>query len=85
MTGLGERAYAYAKACGIIGKSFVGKRIHLLEKAGSLSELDRMVFPDSSQNLPEKELLFDLEKRISERAVNSIISLKARCSRLSPL
>jgi len=72
---MGERAYAYAKACGITGKSFVGKRLRSLEKVNRLSELDRMVFPDSPGNLPEKELLLDLEKRIIDRSVNSIISI----------
>ena len=72
---MGERAYAYAKACGITGKSFVGKRVRNLEKVGRLSELDRMVFPESPGNLPEKELLLDLEKRIIGRSVDSIISI----------
>jgi vacuolar-type H+-ATPase subunit C/Vma6 len=71
----GERAYAYAKACGIIGRSFIGKRVRSLENIGRLSELDRMVFPDSSENLPEKELLPDLEKRITRRSVESIITI----------
>ena len=72
---MGERAYAYAKACGIIGKSFVGKRIQRLENVSRLSELDRMIFPKTPQNLPEKELLFNLEDRIVVRAVDSIISI----------
>ena len=72
---MGERAYAYAKACGIIGKSFVGKRIGNLERASRLSELDRIIFPFTAQNMPEKELLHDLEKRITTRAVTSIISM----------
>ena len=42
----GERAFAYAKACGIIGKSFIGKRISALGKLHSLNELDRLVFPE---------------------------------------
>jgi len=75
MTNLGERAYAYAKACGIIGRSFVGKRITALEKAQRLSELDRMVFPDSFANLPERELLYDLEKRIEDRTANSLLTI----------
>ena len=75
MPGMGERAYVYAKACGIIGKSFIGKRISSLEKVNRLSELDRMIFPLSSRDLPENELLVDLEKRIISREVNSIISV----------
>jgi len=75
MTDFGERSYTYAKASGIIAKSFVGKRIRNLEEAGRLSELDRLVFHASAKNLPEKELLRDLEKRIINREVNSIISI----------
>jgi len=75
MPDAGERSYAFAKACGIIGKSFVGKRVRDLERASRLSELDRMVFSESAKSLPEKELLRDLEKRIINREVNSIISI----------
>jgi vacuolar-type H+-ATPase subunit C/Vma6 len=75
MLDFGERSYAYAKASGIIGKSFVGKRVRSLEGASRLSELDRMVFSASAKNLPEKELLRDLEKRIIKREVKSIIAI----------
>jgi len=75
MPGMGKRAYVYAKACGIIGKSFIGKRIRELERANRLSDLDRIIFPLSSRDLPEKELLLDLEKRITNREVASIISI----------
>jgi vacuolar-type H+-ATPase subunit C/Vma6 len=75
MPGAGERAYAYAKACGIIGKSFVGRRMAGLGGVSRLSELDRLVFPGSSRDLPEKELLSDLEGRIIDRAVKSIIAI----------
>jgi hypothetical protein len=75
MPGAGERAYAYAKACGIIGKSFVGKRAGDLSRPARLSELDRMVFPVSSRDLPEKELLPDLEGRLVKRAAGAIIAV----------
>ncbi|MDR3161311.1 MAG: V-type ATPase subunit [Spirochaetaceae bacterium] len=68
----GEQAYAFAKACGIIGKSFVGKRMSRLRSVGRLTELDRLVFPRSSRDLPERELLRDLERRIIDRSVNQI-------------
>jgi vacuolar-type H+-ATPase subunit C/Vma6 len=71
----GERAYAYAKACGIIGKSFVGKRIAALGEANRLADLDRIVFPSGGLDLPERELLGSLEDRLAERAVKSIISI----------
>lgn len=73
--GKGERAYAYAKACGVIGKSFIGDRIKFLEKAGKLSELDEILFPGETHNLPEKELLRNFENRIAARSVKSVISM----------
>ena len=75
MPGMGERSYAFAKACGIVGKSFIGKRAARLETVSRLSELDRLVFPSSARDLPEKELLVDLEDRIIERSVDSIIRI----------
>lgn len=71
----GERAFVYAKACGIIGKSFVGKRIRALSGLTRLSELDRLLFPDSGRELPERELLPDLEGRIIERSIHQILSV----------
>ncbi|MDR2079962.1 MAG: V-type ATPase subunit [Treponema sp.] len=75
MPGSGERAYVYAKACGIIGKSFIGKRISALGSITRLSELDRMVFPQSPRDLPERELLLDLERRIIGRAADQITAI----------
>jgi len=71
----GERAFAYAKACGIIGKSFIGKRISPLGKLHSLNELDRLVFPEISRELPERELLIDLESRILQRTTRHILAI----------
>jgi len=71
----GERAYAYAKACGIIGKSFVGKRIFLLGKLNTLAQMSRLVFPELQLELPERELLTELEKRILKRTTNQILSV----------
>jgi len=71
----GERAYVYAKACGIIGKSFVGKRIATLGTLRSPTELDRLLFPEEHHELLGRELLVDLEKHIEKRAVNQILSI----------
>ena len=67
--------YVYAKACGIIGKSFVGKRISSLAGLRSLSELDRLVFPDHHRDLPGRELLTDIENRIIDRTVRQIMAI----------
>jgi vacuolar-type H+-ATPase subunit C/Vma6 len=75
MPGRGERAYVYAKTCGIIGRSFVGKRIPQLASVTRLLELDRLVFPDSFRDLPERELLVDLERRILGRSVGQILNI----------
>jgi vacuolar-type H+-ATPase subunit C/Vma6 len=75
MPGAGERAYVYAKACGIIGKSFVGRRTAALDSVARLSELDRLVFPQSFRELPERELLVDLERRIVGRSAKQIMTI----------
>jgi vacuolar-type H+-ATPase subunit C/Vma6 len=71
----GERAYVYAKACGIIGRSFTGKRIPRLRAVTRLSELERLVFPLPARDLPGRELLKDLERRIAGRAVKQILTI----------
>jgi len=75
MIGAGERAFAYAKACGIIGKSYLGRRIAALNPVSRLSELDRLVFGTEARELPERELLPDLERRFSRRSVSAITSI----------
>lgn len=81
----GERAFVYAKACGIIGKSFVGKRIAELSGVSRLSEMDRLVFPRANRDLPERELLVDLEDRLINRAVKQIIAIVGAFSKPSAL
>ncbi|MDR3173888.1 MAG: V-type ATPase subunit [Treponema sp.] len=81
MPGSGERAYVYAKVCGIVGKSLVGKRISALTRVDRLSALDRLIFPKGSRELPERELLPDLERRITGRAVSQILSIVSSYSR----
>ncbi|MDR1127659.1 MAG: V-type ATPase subunit [Treponema sp.] len=71
----GERAYIYAKICGIIGKSFVGKRVSALGGINRLAELDRVIFPGANRDLPERELLPDLERRIAEKTLREIINI----------
>jgi hypothetical protein len=75
MPGTGERAYVYARACGIIGKSFVGKGMAALGGLTRLSELDRLVFASEARDLPEKELLPDFERRVMNRAAAQIVAI----------
>jgi len=71
----GERAFAYAKACGIIGRSFIGKRTSALGKLQSLPDLNRLVFPEAVRELPGRELLIDLEGRILQRTTRQILAI----------
>jgi vacuolar-type H+-ATPase subunit C/Vma6 len=75
MIGAGEKAYAFTKSSGIIGKSFVGRRIAALNPVSRLSELDQLVFASAARELPERELLPDMERRLSARSVASIASV----------
>jgi vacuolar-type H+-ATPase subunit C/Vma6 len=74
---MGERAFVYAKTCGIIGKSFVGKRVAELSNVSRLSEMDRLVFPHTNRDIPERELLVDLEDRIISQSVKQIAAVVA--------
>jgi vacuolar-type H+-ATPase subunit C/Vma6 len=81
----GERAYVYTKACGIIGKSFVGKRISALAEIRALNELDRLIFPETRKDLPGRELLVDLEGRIVGRTVKQVLEIINSFSRAPKL
>jgi vacuolar-type H+-ATPase subunit C/Vma6 len=73
--GMGERAFVYAKACGMLGKSYIGQGISKLHTVTRLNDLDRLIFSADSKDLPERELLPDLERRIIRRSVNQIITI----------
>ena len=75
MLDAGSRAYAYSKACGILSKSFVGKRISTLSDINSINKLDKLVFPNLHRELPAKELLAEFEKHVEKRAVRQILSI----------
>ena len=68
-------SYAYAKACGIIGKSFTGKGMSSLAELRSLSELDRLIFSDQNRELSGREMLADLEDRIVKKTVRQIMTI----------
>lgn len=72
-----DSLYEYAKACGIIGKSFIGKRSAHLAGLSSLGELSRLVFPSFQGEINEKKSfpLYDLERRIEQNAVEKILSI----------
>ena len=71
----GEKAYAFVKAGGIIAKSFIGRRISLLNPVNRLSELDQLVFGPLARELPERELLPDLERRFLGRGFAAVSAI----------
>lgn len=75
MAGAGERDFVWAKACGVVGKAFLGRRLSRLYSVARLSELDRLAFPDSPSNLPEKELSARFERKLAERAASRVVAL----------
>ncbi|MDR3324541.1 MAG: V-type ATPase subunit [Spirochaetaceae bacterium] len=68
----GERAFVYAKSCGIIGKSFVEKRLGRLSAVSSPLELENMVFPLDKN---DGDNLDGIETKIAKRAMESILSV----------
>ncbi|MFA6505959.1 MAG: V-type ATPase subunit [Treponemataceae bacterium] len=75
MRGAGQRAYVWAKACGIIGKTYLGARTSQLFPITRLAELDRLLFPSSPLELPERELSARLERRVSDRAASRTVGI----------
>lgn len=66
----GARAFVYAKACGMIGKSFTGERANQLFEVKSLSELWTLLFKTPVPMVPEVMLA----QQIEEEAFNQFIS-----------
>jgi hypothetical protein len=77
----GERAYIYAKACGMIAKSFVEDRVSRLSAVSSIETLDDLVFGvvNSVENID------DIEKRLTQREHEAIAKILKCFSRVPPL
>ena len=56
-------AFVFAKANGILGKSFIKKRSHLLFEAKSLTELWTLIFKTQPPAVPEVMLAQEIEKK----------------------
>jgi hypothetical protein len=77
----GANAYLYAKACGMLAKSFVGPRLSLLFDADSLTVLWSRIFGKDGATgkempqLPEVLLARALEKEASSQFIRDYIRL----------
>ena len=63
----GAAAYVYAKASGILARSFVGNRTQKLFEAKSLSELWTLVFKTEVPLVPEVMLAKQIEVEAQNR------------------
>lgn len=69
MDNQGALTFSYAKACGILGKSFVNSRANLLFEQNSLSDLWTLIFKTPVPLMPERLLAEEIEKQ----ALNQLI------------
>lgn len=71
----GASAYVYAKASGILGKSFIGSRMEKLFSAQSLSSLWELIFDDPVPAVPEVLLANQIETKASSKFLEDYINL----------
>lgn len=70
-------SYVYAKACGILAKSFVGKRAKKLFEVNNITELWRLVLNQDLPLLPESMLAQKLEEQCKENFLKTFDKLVA--------
>lgn len=66
----GAEIFNYAKACGILGKSFVNSRVSELFRQNSLSELWVLLFKTPVPLMPERLLAEEIEKQALNKLIN---------------
>lgn len=71
----GAYAYVYAKACGIVSKSFIGKRADRLFSVKSLGDLWSLLFQDELPLIPEGLLAYEIERKARGEFIDSFASL----------
>lgn len=67
-------AYIYAKASGILSKSFIGSRTHLLFEQKSLSDLWTLLFKSPAPSVPEVLLAEQIEHEAMSRFIKQYTS-----------
>ena len=71
----GAAAYVYAKASGILARSFVGNRTQKLFEVKSLSELWSLVFKTEVPLVPEVMLAKQIEVEAQKRFIKEYVDL----------
>jgi hypothetical protein len=92
-----DRAFIFAKACGIIGKSFVGPNLAKLKAVSSLEDLQKLVIADAPEGAAgtQDSLLGDsgsrqidvmaLEAAIRQRAMRHILNVVGHYDKNPPI
>jgi hypothetical protein len=70
-----EPAYAYARACGSLARSFLGDRAVALARSARVGEAWRSIFAESPPALPEAELAVSAERGVRTRALRALRSI----------
>ena len=63
-----DPAYAYARACGTLARSFLGKRAERIARCERIAEAWRMIFREEPPALPEAALAEEAERRLGNSA-----------------
>ncbi len=74
-------AYVYAKACGILGKSFIGEKAQSLFDVKTLSELWELVFNTTVPQIPEVMLANHMEYEAIRHFISAYTGLLSNYSR----
>lgn len=75
MDGTSAAAYVYAKACGMLSKSFIGARTDRLFAARSLSDLWTLLFKSEVPLVPEALLAKQIEEKAEQTFIDDFIVL----------
>ena len=81
----GAAAYVYAKASGILARSFVGNRTTKLFEAKSLSELWSLVFKTEVPLVPEVMLAKQIEVEAQKKFIKEYVDLVGCYSKPDPI
>jgi len=85
MDNSGVNAYIFAKANGILGKSFVNERVNLLFGRKNLAELWTLIFKSQPPMVPEVMLSQQIEENAFNRFINQYIKFLNLYDKPDPL
>lgn len=81
-----EFAYLYARVCGSFSKMQLGDTAReLMLSAGGIMALWKKLFSEEPPNLPEAKLVFEAERRVIARSIDSFLRLAKPFSESSEL